>query len=142
MVKRKTIKNKSRKNNKSLKKIYKKMNKKEKKKLLKTLRRINTNSIKRKKRNNKKSRRNKKIKVMKGGGPLPFSELTTAHQSAGHAASSLTYSIIGDNPVGSEANYEQPVDPSPGNNPNIDSNGTGHVIGPNLDTILNEYKSP
>lgn len=142
MVKRKTIKNKSRKNNKSLKKIYKKMNKKEKKKLLKTLRRINTNSIKRKRRNNKKSRRNKKMKVMKGGGPLPFSEISTLHQSAGHAASSLTTSIIGDNPVGSESNYPQPVDPSPGSNPNISTGGQDYVIGPNLDTIMNEYNSP
>ena len=141
MVKRKTIKNKSRKNNKSLKKIYKKMNKKEKKKLLKTLRKINTNSIKRKRRNNKKSRRNKKIKVMKGGGPLPFSELTTAHQSAGHAATSLTNSILGDNPVGSESNPQFPVDPSPGSNPNILQGGTDYVVGPNLDTIMNDYIS-
>ena len=141
MVKRKTIKNKSRKNNKSLKKIYKKMSKKDKKKLLKTLRKINTNSIKRKKRNNKKSRRNKKMKVMKGGGPLPFSEITSVYGTASHALTSLTNSVIGDNYVGSEANYAQPVDPSPGNNPNVESGGSGHVIGPNLDTIMNEYKS-
>lgn len=136
MVKGKSRKNKSRKNNKTIKSFFKSMGMKQKKRLLKTIKKINIFKNKKskrvKKRKNKKSRR----KVMKGGA-VPFGEVGNLPGMAifgGHSA----MSYINPNPAEANPNIPEPVNPSPMVNPHIDV-GSNEVTGPELGKILTEY---